>query len=102
MPSLSSGLLWNWNPTNGVLAVVASVNTNPTNITTSISGNLLTLAWPTSHIGWRLLEQTNNLVTGVSVNPIDWSPVSGSAATNQVIITIDPAKPTEFYRLVYP
>jgi autotransporter-associated beta strand protein len=82
--------------------LVSPVATNPTNIATSVTGTNLTLSWPTDHTGWRLLVQTNNLVRGISTNPADWGVVSGSANTNQVIIPIDPGKPTEFYRLVYP
>jgi hypothetical protein len=46
--------------------------------------------------------QTNNLAQGISLNASDWGTVSGSSSTNQVQVAIDPAKPTEFYRLVYP
>jgi hypothetical protein len=67
-----------------------------------VSGGNLNLSWPTDHIGWRLLVQTNNLAVGISANTNDWMTVSGSAATNQVPIPIDAVKPAEFYRLVYP
>ena len=82
--------------------LVVPVNTTPTNLVVSVSGTTLTLSWPSDHIGWRLLQQTNHLALGVSSNPNDWGTVSGSASTNQVNMTIDPAKPTVFYRLVYP
>ena len=90
--------------TNGELdlVVVTTVNPTPTNIVLSVSGNSLTLAWPADHTGWRLLAQTNHLAAGISGNTNDWGTVSGSAATNQVIMTINPALPAEFYRLVYP
>jgi hypothetical protein len=84
------------------VAGAATVNTNPTNITYSVSGSALTLGWPADHTGWRLLVQTNNLNLGISLNTNDWAVYPGSAATNAVIITIDPSKKTEFYRLVYP
>ena len=106
LPTLGANLSWSNSLTlNGSIQVITnppSVNPNPTNISFSISGNQLTLAWPADHAGWRLLAQTNNLLSGVSSNTNDWGTVSGSAATNQVIITVDPAKPTDFYRLVYP
>lgn len=82
--------------------LVVPVNTIPTNLVVSVSGTTLTLSWPSDHIGWRLLQQTNHLALGVSSNPNDWGTVSGSASTNQVNMTIDPANPTVFYRLVYP
>ena len=100
--SPGSGLAWKFNPTNGVLSVVTGVNTNPTNITAVVSGGNLALSWPSDHTGWRLLLQTNHLAQGISTNTNDWTTVSGSAGTNQVNLTIDPTKPTEFYRLVYP
>ena len=87
---------------SGFLLVTIPVATNPTNITASVSGGNLNLSWPADHIGWRLLAQTNHLANGISANTNDWGTVSGSAGTNQVNITIDPTKPTEFYRLIYP
>jgi len=84
------------------LAAISSVNTNSTNIVATVTGNQLTLTWPADHTGWRLLQQTNNLISGISSNTNDWGTVAGSTTTNQEIITIDAAKPTEFYQLVYP
>ena len=80
----------------------AAVSTVPTNISYSVSGNQLTLSWPADHTGWSLLMQTNHLATGISTNTNDWARVANSASTNQVTVTINPAKQTEFYRLVYP
>lgn len=70
-----AGLGWNTNTltTDGVLRLVVTVNANPTNITTSVSGSTLTLAWPADHIGWRLQVQTNSLSTGLNTN---WSDVA--------------------------
>jgi hypothetical protein len=79
-----------------------SVNTNPTNIVASVSGNVLHLSWPADHTGWRLLVQTNHLTAGISANTNDWTTVPGSAGINQTNITMDPTKKTEFYRLSYP
>jgi autotransporter-associated beta strand protein len=87
---------------SGSLQVAVTVATNPTNIVASVSGNNLNLSWPADHIGWTLLMQTNNLARGISSNTNDWGAVSGSAGTNRVNLTIDPTKPAEFYRLVYP
>jgi hypothetical protein len=84
------------------ITVTDSVNTTPTNIGAAVSGTNLTLSWPADHIGWRLLAQTNNLAHGVSRNANDWGTVANSASTNVVTIPIDPIKPAEFYRLVYP
>jgi hypothetical protein len=102
LPSLNSGLSWNWNPASGTLSVVPSVNTNPTNIIATVSGNVLQLSWPSDHTGWRLLVQTNHLAAGISLNTNDWTTVPGSAGIDQTNITINPLQPAEFYRLVYP
>jgi hypothetical protein len=68
-------------------------------ITNKISGNLLTLSWPTDHIGWRLQNQTNTLFIGLSTN---WLDVLNSTTTNQMTFTLDPYVGTVFYRLTYP
>jgi autotransporter-associated beta strand protein len=96
--------VWATNLTaNGSITLVSGgtnlVNTTPTNITSSVSGGTLTLSWPAGHTGWTLQVQTNSLAVGLSNN---WVAVPGSAATNQVSVTISPADPTIFYRLVYP
>ncbi len=81
------------------LSVGGGVNTAPTNIVSSVSGNQLTLTWPADHIGWKLQAQTNALSAGLTTN---WHDVTGSTATNQMSLTINPANPTVFFRLVYP
>ena len=62
----------------------------------------LNLTWSADCTGWRLLEQTDQLASGISTNLNDWATVAGSAATNQITIPLDQAKPTTFYRLRYP
>jgi 4-phytase/acid phosphatase len=66
---------------------------NPTNITASVSGNTLTVAWPADHIGWTLQAQTNGLSSG------QWFDLPGSDVVNAVVTTMDPANPSVFYRL---
>ena len=61
--------------------------------------NRLKLAWPGTHISWRLETQTNSPGTGLGTN---WFTVSGSNTTNQMIIPTDPAVGSVFFRLVYP
>jgi autotransporter-associated beta strand protein len=75
-----------------------NVNTSPTNIVASVSGNVLTLTWPLDHTGWTLQAQTNTVTTGISNN---WFNVAGSTSTNMVTITVNPANGIVFYRLVY-
>ena len=88
----------------GSLQVVlpVTVATNPTNITYSVSGSTLHLAWPANHTGWRLLVQTNHLQLGISSNTNDWMTVPGSTTVNSVSVPINPGLPTEFYQLIYP
>ena len=102
LPVLTTGLSWNNTlAINGKLTVVVAVNTNPTNITVSASGNTRTLSWPTDHIGWTLQAQTNNATTGLVTNASAWFDVPGSASVNSVNVTIDPTKPAVFYRMKY-
>jgi len=75
------------------IVVGGGVNTTSTNILTSLSGNQFTLSWPLDHTGWTLQSETNLMGT--------WQDVAGSSTTDQVTITVSPAKPTVFYRLKY-
>ena len=85
-----------------LVAPPATVATNPTNLTFSVTGNTLNLSWPADHTGWRLLVQTNNLQNGLSSNPNDWMTVPGSANVDSASLPINPALPAEFYELIYP
>jgi len=80
--------------------VIASGPTGPASITNSITGFTLTLTWPAGQ-GWRLVSQTNSLATGLNPSSAAWSTVPGVSDGN-ASITVDPTKPTVFYRLVYP
>lgn len=86
------------NGTIELLSGASPVNPNPTNITATVTGGgtTLTLSWPSGHTGWVLQAQTNSINVGISGT---WVDVVGSAATNQVIVPINPANPTVFYRL---
>jgi hypothetical protein len=104
-PSIpGSGLVWDTNTltTDGTLRIASGVNTIPTNIIVTVSGNVLQLSWPADHTGWRLLVQTNNLAEGISLNTNDWMTVPGSTEVDQTNITIEPTNKTEFYKLAYP
>lgn len=79
--------------------IPGTVNLTPTNITSSLSGNQLTLSWPADHLGWVLQSQTNSLSSGITST---WSDVLGSETNTQAVITIDPANPTVFFRLRSP
>ncbi len=75
------------------------ISTVPTNIVSVVSGNTLTLSWPSDHIGWHLQVQTNALNAGLGTNWTEWS---GAASTNQIDIPITKTNPSVFFRLVYP
>jgi autotransporter-associated beta strand protein len=92
------GLGWSFSPASGVLSVVTGVASNPTSITSSVSGGQLTLSWPADHTGWKLQSQTNALSTGLAGT---WHDL-GYTGTNQVTFQVDTTKPTVFYRLVLP
>ena len=70
------------------VVVPATIATNPTNITFSITGgNTLSLSWPGDHLGWTLQTNSVNLA-----NTNFWFPYPGSASVTNVNITIDPAQ----------
>jgi autotransporter-associated beta strand protein len=95
--SPGAGLAWAFDPASGVLSVVGGVNPNPTNITTSVSGNTLNLSWPADHLGWIL--QSNS----VSISdPNSWFNVPGSESGTNAAINIDSSKANVFYRLILP
>ena len=81
--------------TNEVPPIVQDPYTsdNPTNITASASSNTLMISWPADHIGWTLQAQTNGLSSG------PWFDLAGSDVVNAVVIPINPANRSVFYRL---
>jgi len=103
LPALpGTNLYWTNNlAVNGSVAVMAvvTVNTNPTNLIATVSGNTLALSWPTDHLGWHLQIQTNSLSAGLGTN---WVTIPGSDAMDSTNITISPASGSVFYRLIYP
>ena len=63
----------------------------------SRNGNQLDISWPT--IAGHLETQANSLSVGLANN---WVTVPGSAATNHVIVPLDPSTGSVFYRLAVP
>jgi hypothetical protein len=80
-------------------AAAPSVALNPTNLTTVVAGNVLTLSWPADHLGWRVQAQTNSPAAGLGTN---WVTLPGSELVTSTNITITPASGAVFYRMVYP
>jgi autotransporter-associated beta strand protein len=101
LPSDVSGYLSNDTANASVDLVITAappaINPNPTNILVSVSGNQLTLSWPTDHIGWLLQSNSVGLI-----NTDAWFTVSGSGSTNQLNFTVDATKTNVFYRMIKP
>ena len=96
-----AGLVWNTSQlnVNGTLLISSGVNTNSTNITYTASGGNLNLSWPSDHLGWRLLGQTNPPGVGLTTN---WFTVPNSTNTTSINIPINTNVGSVFYRLTYP
>jgi hypothetical protein len=95
----ASGVTWSFTPATGiatVLSVPPTTATYPTNITFTLTGSQLTLAWPATHLGWDV--QTNAVDVGDSSA---WFTVPGSAAVTQMDFSVDPGQTQVFYRLHY-
>jgi autotransporter-associated beta strand protein len=95
------GLAWDTNSlaTDGTLRIAAGTVPTGTNITFQVSGNQLTLSWPSNYIGWRLQGQTNAAGAGLSTN---WFDVPNATTTNQIITTIGKNSGSVFFRMIYP
>jgi hypothetical protein len=89
---------YSFNPNNGVLSVVTVLPTTPTNLTFSLSGDNLTLGWPSGYTGYILQAQTNS----AGVSPTGWVDTAGSSGTNAVILQINPTNAPTFFRLRHP
>ncbi len=97
--SPGAGLAYIFSSASGVLSIVASgIAGNPTNITFTVSGNILSLSWPADHLGWTLQSQTNSLTVGLSTN---WVDVAGSAFLTSTNLTMNP-NGVAFFRLRHP
>lgn len=104
--SLTPRQVVTWNTVNltvnGTITVATAVPafpSTPTNIVGVVVGGNLELSWPADYTGWILQGQTNALSVGLSNN---WATVPGSTSTNRMVIPIDPANPTVFFRLAHP
>ena len=98
----ANNVQYTWNNTLGsngkitVASVVPLVNTNAPIVQVSVSGGVLSLAWPTN-AGWTLLT---NSVSLSQTN--QWFPYPNSANLTNVNITIDPTKTNVFFKMQYP
>jgi hypothetical protein len=62
-----------------------------------VLGNQLDLFWPVA--GVRLQAQVNSPGVGITTN---WHDVPGSTLTNHVVVSLDPANGSAFFRLASP
>jgi autotransporter-associated beta strand protein len=83
----------------GSLVISSSIANYSTNITATVNGSTLTVAWPATHLGWELMLQTNSLTTGLGNN---WVTNYGTASVTSTNYPIDPANGSVFYKLVHP
>jgi len=79
------------------ITLLSPVNLNPAPLQFSVSGNQLTLGWPTN-MGWTLQVQTNSSSTGLSTN---WVNVPNSTTITNFVVPINPTNGSVFYRLLY-
>ena len=73
-----------------------AINPYPTNILVSVSGQQVTLKWPTDHTGWLLQSNSTSLL-----NSSAWTTIAGSSGTNQFTFPVDTTRSNVFYRLMY-
>ena len=66
-------------------------------LTVQVAGNQLDISWPVA--GGSLQTQTNNLNVGLGTN---WVTMPGSTATNHVVVPMNQASGSVFYRLAIP
>lgn len=69
----------------------------PTVLSNVVAGKTVTLSWPSNYLGCRLESNSISLILTDS-----WFTVSGSAATNQVMVPVDSSRTNVFFRLAYP
>jgi autotransporter-associated beta strand protein len=93
-----SGLLVNFNPTNGVLSVVGPYPNSPTNMTCSVNSGVMTVSWPANYTGWILQAQTNPPTMGITTN---WADVVGSASVDTMSFAISRTN-SVFFRMRLP
>jgi autotransporter-associated beta strand protein len=101
--SLTPGQTVTWDTSrlivDGTITVAQATSSQQPTLATAVNAGVLTIAWPTNYLGWRLLGETNAIGVGLTTN---WFYVPGSASTNAVYMNIDQTKGSVFFRLVYP
>ncbi|HEY4417472.1 MAG TPA: autotransporter-associated beta strand repeat-containing protein [Verrucomicrobiae bacterium] len=80
-----------------VLTAPDVIASNPTNISVAVSGSVMTLSWPADHLGW--IAQSNSVDL---INSNAWYDIANSQSGTNLLITINPATGSVFYRLRKP
>ncbi len=99
LPALPAPLGWDTSQmrTTGFLSVISVVApTDPIPLAVARAGNVLTFSW--TDAAFKLQSQTNALSVGLQGNWFDYP----GGASSPVNVTIDPATPTVYFRLVAP
>lgn len=81
---------------DGTVQAVSVIPSYPTNISSTISGTTLTVAWPQTHLGWILQVNTNSVVTN------RWFDIPNTASVTSTNIPVNGVNPLSFYRLRHP
>jgi hypothetical protein len=85
--------------TNSAWVSARPTSSAPVAISATNTFGQLRISWPVDHTGWQLQAQTNGLAVGLGTN---WVNVPGSDQTNLLVVPIDLANGSVFFRLVRP
>jgi autotransporter-associated beta strand protein len=102
MPIVSPGCTVSNSLASDGSVVVTSAQPLPS-LTTTISGNTLTLSWPAAWTGGVVLQnQTNRLNQGAQFRPSAWTTIPGTDLVNSFATTINKTNGIVLYRFALP
>jgi hypothetical protein len=85
--------------TNSAPVSAQPLSMSATPLTLGTGGGHLQIAWPQDNLGWVLQSQTNPPGAGIGTS---WVAMPASAITNQIVIPLDSANGSVFFRLARP
>lgn len=98
MTVTGGGVAWSNNlAVDGSVVAMVAIASYPTNMMLSVSGNTISLTWPSTHLGWILQSQTNS-----GISPTGWFDVANTSTVTNFPATLDATHPTIFFRLRHP